>query len=323
MTPINAHLLHPPDPVHLDQLRERLESSIRITTGDDVPADTHILIAGRPSRDHLEGCPDLQALIIPWTGLPEATRELLADFPHIAVHNLHHNAPMTAEMAVALLMAAAKTLIPIHQAFRENDWTPRYRGEGSAVILDGKCALILGYGVIGQRVGAMCRALGMSVLGVRRNPDNQPDVYPLESLHDLLPRAHVLMVCLPGTPETEDLIAEKELALLPKDALLVNIGRGPIVNEDALHHALKTRQLYAAGLDVWYNYPTDPDSRHNTAPSKHPFGGLENVVMSPHRAGAGGTHEAETRRMATLARYLNAAARGEPMPHRVDVAAGY
>lgn len=323
MTTIHAHLLYTPDPAHLDHLQNHLESAVRLTTGDDVPADTHILIAGRPSCDHLDRCPDLKALIIPWTGLPDTTRDLLVDYPHVAVHNLHHNAPMTAEMAVALLMAAAKKLIPVHQAFRQDDWSPRYRGEGSAIILDGKCALILGYGAIGQRVGVMCRALGMSVLGVRRNADDQPDVYPLESLPELLPRAHVLMICLPGTPETEDLIGEKELALLPEDAILVNIGRGPIVNEDALYRALKNHQLYAAGLDVWYNYPTDTESRHNTPPSKHPFGGLDNIVMSPHRAGAGGTREAEIRRMETLATYLNAASCGEPMPHRVDVSAGY
>jgi phosphoglycerate dehydrogenase-like enzyme len=103
--------------------------------------------------------------------------------------------------------------------------------------------------------------------------------------------------------------------------VLVNVGRGAIVDEAALYHALRDGTLYATGLDVWYHYPADEAARSHTPPSMYPFHKLENIVMSPHRAG--GSKEMEVSRMAHLATLLNTAARGEATPNRVDVRAGY
>jgi phosphoglycerate dehydrogenase-like enzyme len=151
---------------------------------------------------------------------------------------------------------------------------------------------------------------------------NLPDeIHPPQALHRLLPCANALFICLPLTPATTGLIGAKELALLPPHAVLVNVARGPIVDEAALYHALRDGALHAAGLDVWYNYPPDEAARAHTPPSDYPFHELDNVVMSPHRAG--GSTETELQRMAHLARLLNAAARGEEMPNRVDLQAGY
>jgi len=137
----------------------------------------------------------------------------------------------------------------------------------------------------------------------------------------LLPRTDALIITAPLTPETKDLIGEQELALLPRGAILVNVGRGLIVDEAALFSALKSGHLAAAGLDVWYQYPTDEASRSNTPPSRWPFHELDNVVMSPHRGGD--AIGIDTQRMVELADMLNRAARDEAMPNRVDVAAGY
>jgi phosphoglycerate dehydrogenase-like enzyme len=245
-------------------------------------------------------------------------------FPHIAVHNLHHNAVAAAEMAVTLMLAAAKFIVPVDRALRQHDWTPRYR-PNPAVMLEGKTALILGYGAIGQRVAHVCLGLAMDVIATRRRAADGGSVavHPPEALHSLLPRADVLIIALPLTAETEGLIGRGELALLPPRAVLVNVGRGRIVDEEALYHALSEGQLHAAGLDVWYNYPGDAASRSKTPPSAYPFHGLDNVVMSPHRAGTGGSEEIELRRMAHLAKLLNAAAAGEEMPNQVDLETGY
>jgi phosphoglycerate dehydrogenase-like enzyme len=129
------------------------------------------------------------------------------------------------------------------------------------------------------------------------------------------------MICLPHTPETDGLLGSVELALLPPKAVLVNIGRGLIVDEAALYEALRDGRLHAAGLDVWYSYPPDKASRADWPPSTYPFHELDNVIMSPHRGGA--ADETDRLRMAALAELLNAAAKDQMMNNRVDLDAGY
>ena len=318
-----VYLLQAPDEKNLAHLRDHLLPGVQLVLGPNLPtpANYQILVSGRPQRKHLSASPRLRALIIPWAGLPAATRELMDGFDHIAVHNLHYNAVPSAEMVLTLFLAAAKRIVPADHSLRAHDWSPRYRPNPS-ILLEGKTALILGYGAIGQRVGRMCRGLGMKVLGMRRNVAAPSDeIHPPEALHRLLPRANALLVCLPLTPATSGLIGADELALLPPGAVLVNVGRGPIVDEAALYHALRDGVLYAAGLDVWYSYPPDEAARAHTPPSAYPFHELDNVVMSPHRAG--GSIEKGVQRMTHLARMLNAAAWGEPLPNRVDLKAGY
>jgi len=324
---LSVHYLYPPKAEFLDYLRERLDSSIVLTTGDQgpVPTSTEILISGRPKPEHLDGCPDLRTVIIPWSGLPDATRELMLGYPEISVHNLHHNAAPAAELAFALLLAAAKFIVPLDRSLRANDWRPRYKPNPSP-LLKGKTALILGYGAIGRRLARLCRAMDMRVLAVKRRPDTESDdlvdeIYTLDSLPRLLPRSHVLLLCLPHTPETEGVIGPQELDALPHGAVLVNIGRGPVVDEAALFESLKNGHLSAAGLDVWYNYPSSEEERAQTPPSSYQFHELDNVVLSPHRGGA--TMETNTLRMDGLTILLNAAVMGKPIPNQVDVNAGY
>jgi phosphoglycerate dehydrogenase-like enzyme len=327
MPTLTVHLLDPPDPQALDLLKRFCDPNILLTTGQaSTPVAYEVLVGGRPRLEHLTASPNLRMLVIPYAGLPAATRDLLQSFPNLAVHNLHHNAALTAEMAIALLLAAAKYVIPCDQALRQNDWRPRYQ-PSQALCLDGKTALILGFGQVGQRIGRTCHALGMQVLAVQRRPGQSlPVEYPVEvaapgRLHQLLPRAHVLMIALPATSETEGLLGARELALLPPGAVLVNVGRGAIVDQAALYSALTNGQIGAAGLDVWYHYPHSQAEWEHTPPADFPFHTLDNVVLSPHRAGA--SSETESLRMTHLADLLNAAARGDPVPNRVDVQAGY
>ncbi len=326
MDVMTVHLISTPDEASLAVLRGNLDTAVSLTFGADVPANTHILIGGRPSRQQLMASPALQALVIPWAGLPGETHTLLADFPHLTVHNLHHNAIPVAETAVMLLLAAAKLTLPYDQALRHHDWRPRYQRPSPALLLHGKTAVILGYGAIGQEVGRLCQALGMAVIGTRRRVEtpvskNDVTIYPISALATLLSRADALMICLPHTPETEGLIGARELALLPATAVLVNVGRGAIVAEAALYQALQERRLHAAGLDVWYTYPPDEAARAHTPPAAYPFHELDNVVMSPHRAGH--SDQTERLRMTHLAALLNTAVQGQPMPNRIDLQWGY
>jgi phosphoglycerate dehydrogenase-like enzyme len=326
--PIGVHLADEIEPPELGvQLRAALDPAIRITTGKEptVPADYAVLVAGRPTPELLEASAKLRAVVIPWAGLARKTRDLLLRYPKLTVHNLHHNAAATAELALALLLAAAKRVVPMDRALRAGDWRPRWAPQ-TALSLAGKTALVLGYGAIGRRVAAGCLGLGMSVVAVRRQAssgewDGKVVLHPVRDLRALLPRADALLICLPLTSETEGLIGAAELALLPERAVLVNVGRGPIVDEAALYAALESGRLHSAGLDVWYRYPDDEASREHTLPASQPFHELDSVVLSPHRGGD--NRETEEQWPEALAALLNAAARGEPIPNRVDLAAGY
>jgi phosphoglycerate dehydrogenase-like enzyme len=323
---MNIHLIQTPTTDGLKILEAELDTGIRMTFGDQIPqpSDYDVLVCGVPPRKFIEASPNLKILIVPWAGLPNATRELMRKYPKISVHNLHHNAVPTAETALALLFSAAKFIIPYDNSFRTHNWSPRFE-KNPSMLLQGKTALILGYGAIGKYVARVLKAMDMRILGVKRKSDKISDglaeIYKPDELKELLPFADVLMITLPGTPETEGMLGKDELALLPKGAVLVNVGRGPIVDADALYHALLNGPLRGAGIDVWYNYPSDAQSRTKTPPADYPFHELDNIVMSPHRGG--GSEESERLRMIDLAELLNEAAKGPLVSNKVDLTAGY
>jgi len=323
---LHAHLTYPPDDESMAILQSQLEDAITITAGEVVPETTEILVAGRPTEVQLLASPNLRTLIVPFAGIPDSTHDLMSRYPQISVHNLHHNADVVAEAALMLLLAAAKFTVPFDQSLRRHDWSKRYQQPSPAVLLAGKTALILGYGAIGQRLARLCRGLEMNVLAIRRRVPEASDgvaqeVHAPDALHALLPRAHALIVASPHTSETDGLIGAEELRLLQPPSLLVNIGRGPVVQQRALYEALADGTLHAAGLDVWYNYPAERSARSNTPPADFPFHQLDNVVLSPHRGGM--ASETEHLRMSHTAALLNAAERDEPMPNPVNLQLGY
>jgi phosphoglycerate dehydrogenase-like enzyme len=327
MTLLHVHILNEPEPEHLQILRAELLPGIELTCGEDLPepAGFEVLVAGLVTAEMVDASPRLQTLVVPYAGLPVKTREVMQARPGIAVHNLHHNAVVTAETALSLLLAAAKVVIPMDRNLREAHWSGR--GEDNhAVLLSGKTALLLGYGSIGRRLGRILRSLDMEVVAVRRNAepgesDAGIEVHGEDALDDLLPSSRVLVVSTPLTERTRGIIDRRRLALLPEHSILVNVARGPVVSEEALFDALKNGHLHSAGIDVWYRYPGKDGDPTNTPPSEFPFGDLDNVVMSPHRGGW--LHEVEAHRMRHLAALLNALKRGDPAPHRVDVEEGY
>ncbi len=311
-----------------ETLLAKLDQRVELQHGKDIPdaADYEILIAAMPTQALIEASPNLKAVIIPFSGPPQQTQDLLLQYPHIAVHNTPYNYIATAETAIALILASAKFVPKGDMNLRRGDWTLRY-SERPQLTLYGKTLLIVGYGRIGRHVAPVFRALGMEVIGVRRtlSAEDETDpfatVYAIDQLPMVLPRAHVLLVALPGTTETDGLVGDNELALLPNDAILVNVGRGSVVDEAALYNALVDGKLAAAGIDVWYNYPKSEAERTQTMPSQYPLHEMQNVVLSPHRAGWLGSEDDS--RMSMLAAMVNEAAAGRPLPNRVNIALGY
>lgn len=309
-------------------VKDNLKDGIEIITGEDIPkpADYDVLICGRPTKEQIDASSKLKYLIIPWAGVTDEVKDLLVQYPQISVHNLHHNAIPTAEMALMLLLAAAKQSTPIDKVFRKNDWTPRYE-PNPAIQLSGKTVLILGYGNIGQHVAKVCLALGMRVKIIRKNankdvPKNlDVDIYETKALHQVLPEANVLICTLPLTTETEGLIGEREIALMKDKAIIINVGRGKVIDQKAFYNALKSGKLHSAGIDVWYNYPKDEASRKQTPPADYPFNEFPNVIMSPHRGG--GSEEIEVLRMSALSKLINCIHDGDVIPNKVNLKEGY
>ena len=311
----------------LGALRAVLDPAVELVVGAVLPAGTSpgILVAGVPTAEQLAACPGLERVVIPYAGVPARTRSLVRERGDLRLHNLHHNAASTAELAVALLLAAAKAIVPHDRELRRGDWHRRYEPP-TAVTLAGGHAVVLGYGAIGQRVSRALLALGMRVSAVRRSAregdrHGMVALAPPSGLLRLLPEADAVVVCLPLTPETNGILDPVMIRSIRRGAMLVNVGRGALVDEAALYEALATEQLAGAGLDVWYRYPTDEAARTATLPAEHPFHELENVVLSPHRAGL--TRQNETMRAHALAALLRAMARGAEVPNEVDLELGY
>merc|ERR1719464_2287731 len=149
-------------------------------------------------------------------------------------------------------------------------------------------------------------------------------VHGLSELEDLLPRTFALLVCLPGTAETHGLLGRDELRAMPRGGVLVNVGRGSIVDEAALFEALNDGHLASAALDVWYNYPmlqgqglSSGEGVGELRPSRLPFHELASVVMSPHRGQSSDTKARD--RVAEVLQLLGTRARTGRLPNRFDL----
>ena len=326
--PLNVYIPHTPPNSDLIFLTNHLDDGVLLHTGEDTPDDYHVLITGRPTKAQLDASGTLHTLLIPFAGLPAETRALMRGYPDVAVYNLHHNAIVTGEMALALLFACARLLVPADRKLRQHDWTSRYE-PSPQVVLNQKTVLILGYGSIARSISPALKALGMNVLGIRRSAaETDRGIYSLESLHELLPQAQVLLVTLPATDETAGLIGKDEFDLLPDGAIVVNVGRASVIDQYAFHDALKSSKLHAGASDVWYHYPDAKraNSKTNTPPADAPFHELDNMIMSPHRAGAFGNTDVEQARYASIAKLINMLERGasdDDLPNRVDLERGY
>ncbi len=304
-------------------VREALPDTIAIAFGIERPdpAAYDVLVHGVPDADDLRASEALHTVVIPWAGVATKARETLLAFPHLTVCNLHHNAASTAETAVGLLLAAARRLVPADRALRRGDWSLRFEHDAS-LRLSGRTAVVLGMGAIGSRVARTLQAMDMQVTGVARRA-RPGDVLHVgvEDLDRVLKNAHVLVVAVAATPETKGIVDAKRLSLLAPGAIVVNVSRGFVVEEEALFEALQSGDLGGAGLDVWYRYPRTEVERTNTLPSKFSFHELGSVVLSPHRAGHDG--DTDRCRAEALVETLMDIASGNGARNVVDVGRGY
>jgi phosphoglycerate dehydrogenase-like enzyme len=202
----------------------------------------------------------------------------------VAVCNVFGHEQAIAEWVLAAMLALSRRLVPVDRSLREGVWEASGSWEGQPYRdFRGRVVGAVGAGHIGVEVARLCRALGARPIGVTRSP--RPDsgfewLGGLDELPRLLAESDFAVVSLPLTDETEGLIGAEELRLLGPRGYLLNVGRGPVVAEQALYEALRDGVIAGAAIDVWYRYPERVDEP--TLPASLPFWELDNVLMSPH-----------------------------------------
>jgi glyoxylate reductase len=210
----------------------------------------------------------------------------------------------TADLAFALLLAAARRIPEADRFVREGRWQKAW--EPDLLLgreLAGATLGVVGLGAIGQAVARRAAAFGMRAVGWTPSGRSVAGVERAESLSALLAQADVVSIHVARTPQTLGLIGARELAGTKRGALLVNTARGGIVDEDALCAALASGQLGGAALDVYAREPLPGDSPLLSAP---------NLVLAPHIGSA--TRETRARMAELCVRNLMAGLRGEPLP---------
>ena len=246
----------------------------------------------------------------------------------VMIINAHANGRYVAERALALLLAAAGKIVSGDKNLRQGRWHGFAAGEPAELSwrpVSEMTVVVVGTGSIGQWTARYLKPFGSRIIGVRRRtgsdgiPDGLFDEITTD-LDDACQRADALIVTLPSTPDTVGLIGDAHFHAL-EGGILVNVGRGDVLDERALYRACGAGRITAA-IDTWFSYPDPPGSR--CMPSRYPLEQLDNVVLSPHLGGY--TLPATTASGREIVeRFIDWADRGMPatMENTVDLEAGY
>ena len=219
-----------------------------------------------------------------------------------------------AEHMLGMLLELFKKL----ELYRDAQKSGAWQSQGAVKAVYGSTVLVLGMGDIGGEFAARCKALGAKVIGVRRSPRPCPEyadeVHLLEDLDSLLPQADVVAITLPGTDATRGLMSRERLAKMKEGAVLLNVGRGFIVDTEALCDALERGHLSGAGVDV-----TDPEP----LPPTHRLWQIPTAVVTPHISGFYHLKATHDRVVEILVENLKHFYAGEPLRNQVDFSTGY
>ncbi len=261
-----------------------------------------VIIRSKLPDDIFTAAPRLRAVAVHGTGtdlvpLAAATEHgvMVANLPGI-------NAQSVAEYCAMAMLMLARNVVAISAALRGDTWD-RARALGArAHELAGMTLGIVGVGEIGGRLARIARrGFGMRVLGNQRRLDRLPPDAEPSSLDELLKISDFVVLACPLTPETHHLLNRKTLGLMKPGAWLVNIGRGAVVDENALVSFLKDKKIAGAMLDVYEHYRLEPG---------HPLFSLDNVILTPHLAAV--TQQARARASVAAASEMLRMLAGEP-----------
>ena len=234
------------------------------------------VIVGFPPVPRLHAAVNLKWLQIPWSGA-----DGYADHPQFPRHVLLTNATGAFGRPIAeYAFAATFALMRRFHQYRDRQKTAQWNWLGDEMSPTGKKVLILGAGDIGSNAAALFKKFDCHITGVRRVvrqcPENFDRVVTLDGAEEFLPEADIVICCMPDTPLTRGWLNRERLEKLQSTAILVNVGRGSLLDHDALADLLNAGKIFGAALDV-----TDPEP----LPADHPLWKCENALITPHVSG--------------------------------------
>ena len=274
------------------------------------------IIFGEPDIDTVNALPKLRWIQMTWAGANKYTSS--PDYPADVVLTSASGAfgGVISEHIMAGILALYKNLRAYRSQLMQGDWQ-LLSGDDS---IEGKRALILGMGDIGTHTAKKLQAFGAVTVGicrsVRTSAEYFDECYDISRLDGQLPDADLIISTLPGTNETRGLINAARIAKMSNNAIFANVGRGFVVDTQALTQALQQGKLRGAVLDV-----TDPEP----LPSTHALRSMDNVILTPHVSGISwGENDCTRRKIINIfTDNLRRDANGEPLLHRIDLARGY
>jgi phosphoglycerate dehydrogenase-like enzyme len=277
-----------------EPVRARLDVPYEIVVDDERGivsrlADVDVLVTMAFTAEMAAACRRLKLVQVPGAGLDRIQRAALP--PGAQLANAYGHDVGIAEYVIGAILTLSRDFGRLDASLRrgvwESQWNPAIPPPPTWPELAGKTLGIVGYGRIGQALAWRARAFDMAVWAIRRHPEKS-DADGLaflggpQALDEVLRQADYLALTLSLTDATRGLIGKRELGLVKPSAILVNVARADLVDEEALYRALAEGRIAGAALDVWYRYPTGGDS---TPPGRHPFHELPNVLMTPHVSG--------------------------------------
>lgn len=275
-------IVDPIDPSGVAHLREHAEVTLLDEASPEEirraaqGADAFITRSKVPD-DLFEAAPSLRAALIHGTGTDLVPLAAATAHGVPVGHLPGGNAQSVAEYCVMAILMLARNITAITSAVRNGPWDAARRLGAQAHEISGMTAGLVGVGGIGSRVARMLRnGFGMRVLGNQRRLDRLPPEAEPADLDRLVAESDFVVVSCPLTPQTHRLFDAARIGRMKSTAWLVNVGRGPVVVEDALVAALRGRCIGGAMLDVYEQYRLEPG---------HPYFSLDNVVLTPHLAG--------------------------------------
>ena len=253
----------------------------------NVCEDADVFLGPFITKKLLEKAKRLKLIQVPWTGMDTFDFEAMQGFD-VPVCNTHSNADSVAEIGIALTLDLLKKISYHDRKMRVGNWNRDQKPlDLKSRMISGQNICVLGCGNIGYKVAKLFDAFGSYVFcvdAVRNTDDIIREVYRFEHLNLASSKADIIVCCLPLTDETKNCLDEGFFSSLSKKPYIINISRAGIIDEDDLFDALINERISGFASDVWWNAP----KRGETAsyPSiRNKFWDLDNVVMSPHRAG--------------------------------------